>query len=73
MLAGEQTKLATIRAGFWAALSDNHPDLSLDEVGDLMQHVGFPDRAGSLFVQALLVAFPTPDPKTRPRKAARKI
>lgn len=72
LLSGEETKFATMRAGFWAALTDHHPDLTLDDVGNLLHHVGFPDRAGSLFVQAVLVAFPRPDVNARPRKAARK-
>lgn len=72
LLSGDQTKFATMRAGFWAALTDHHPELTLEDVGNLLHHIGFPDRAGSLFVQAVLVAFPKPDASARPRKATRK-
>jgi hypothetical protein len=47
----EDMGAADIRLIFWAGLTRNHPDLTEDMVGDLIDDVGA-DRIGEIFVEA---------------------
>lgn len=60
---------STIRAGFWAALRGNHPDIGLEDAGRMIDALSMP-KAGSLTAQALVAAFPKAT-SDRPQKAAR--
>ncbi|MFN3584835.1 hypothetical protein [Phenylobacterium sp.] len=63
----ETPQFNTVRAAVWAALQDNHPGLSFDDAGRLVDHVGL--RAmGSKIGQAIALAWPeakvgAPDPR----------
>lgn len=57
LLSGGDASFSTVRAAFWAALQDHHPDLILDDVGRLLDHVGL-KRAGMLLATAMIAAFP---------------
>lgn len=70
LMSGGDANFTTIRAGFCAFLRDNHPDLTEEDAGLLLDHLGL-QPAGAKLAQALMIAFPqVTDP--RPRKAARK-
>jgi hypothetical protein len=51
----KKTKLG--RAMFWAAMTDNHPDLTLKDAGKIMAAVG-DTRSSELVMQAFSLAFP---------------
>lgn len=72
LLRGEPPSMSAVRAAMLAGLSDAHPDLTHDDAGRLIDHLGHA-RAASLIYQALVLAFP-PARKgdaPRPRKATR--
>lgn len=66
---GEGPKMATVRAALWAALQDHHPDVSVEDAGRLIDHLGL-EQTGLKVGQALILALP--EPKPGPRKAARR-
>lgn len=72
LLRGEPPSMTAVRAAMLAGLTEAHPDLTQDDAGRLIDHLG-KERAASLIYQALVLAFPAAkkgDPD-RPRKAAR--
>jgi len=69
LMSGGDAAFTTVRAAFWAALQDHHPQVSLEDAGRLLDHLGLM-KAGSLMGQALMLAFPELEGGTdRPRKA----
>lgn len=70
LMSGGDANFSTIRAGFCAFLRDNHPDLTQEEAGLLLDHLGL-RVAGGKMAQALMIAFPQVT-SPNPRKAARK-
>lgn len=61
-------RLGTLRLIFRAALSDRHPELSLEQVGDIMQAAGINTAAAALG-RAFAAAFPSAEgAEERPRK-----
>lgn len=70
LMTGGDASFSTVRAAFWAALQDHHPEITLDDAGRLIDHLGLM-KAGSLMGQALMLAFPELEAGAdRPRKAA---
>lgn len=72
LLKGEPPSMSAVRSAMLAGLGDAHPDLTQEDAGRLIDHLG-PARAASLIYQALVLAFP-PAKKgdgARPRKATR--
>lgn len=60
----------TYRAAFWAGLQDHHPDLTDEDAGRLMHHVGLV-KVGGLIGEAVVLAHSPPKVKApRPRKAS---
>jgi hypothetical protein len=70
LMSGGDVNFSTARAGFCAFLRDNHPDLTQEEAGLLLDHLTL-QVAGKKIAQALMIAFPQV-PTPNPRKAARK-
>lgn len=71
LLRGEPDSMSTVRAAMLAGLADHHPDLTFDDAGNLIDHLGKRKAAGLIY-QAMLLAFPKARGDTaRPRKAAR--
>lgn len=55
-------RFASTRAMMWAGLLKNHPSISLQEAGDLIEITGL-TKAGDLIGEAFKLAFPeAPDP-----------
>lgn len=53
----DQPQLHIVKAAFWAALTDNHPDITKQEASRLMASLGFV-QAGQLVLEAFSLAFP---------------
>jgi hypothetical protein len=70
LMSGGDANFTTIRAAFCAFLRDNHPDLTQEDAGLLLDHLTLV-VAGSKLAQALMIAFPEVS-GDRPRKAARR-
>lgn len=71
LLSGRDASFTTVRAAFWAALQDHQPDLTLEEVGRILDHVGLV-KAGTILATALIAAFPAVgDAAGRPQTARR--
>lgn len=72
LLKGSPPNLSAVRAAMLAGLTDAHPDLTHDDAGRLIDHLG-KERSASLIYQALVLAFPVAKvgDNARPRKAAR--
>lgn len=67
----EAPLLQTVRAAVWCGLLANHPDVSLEDAGNIVQHVGIGEM-GVKVGQAILLAFaPAKGGKPRPRMASR--
>lgn len=70
LMTGRDASFSTVRTAFWAALQDHHPDLTPDDAGRLIDHLGL-TKAGSLMAQTLIAAFPAVgEDGVRPRMAA---
>jgi len=53
--------ISTMRTVFWAGLQQHHPEISENEAGRLMEHLGI-HPATMLVMQAIVGAFPSADP-----------
>jgi hypothetical protein len=71
---GRPMSLGFLRTVFWVGLLIDHPDLTLEEAGDLLGQVE--DDVASMLILAFGSAFPKPKEaapgKARPRKRATK-
>lgn len=63
----ENLRLGTVRAVLWAALRDNHKDLSIAQVGELVDKLKL-QGAVELIGKALTAAFPLPEGAENPPK-----
>lgn len=67
----ERVRIKTLRAMFWAGLTDNH-DIDVKAAGDLMNEIGV-DKAGLLIGEAFQASFPDAEAgeaaKGKPAKA----
>lgn len=72
LFAGEGLKVGNMRLVLWAALREHHPDLTIEDAGEIMGHIGLAETIAKLGA-ALEAAFPNAkeDKKpSRPRKKA---
>ena len=65
LMQGKESTFETVRTGFWAALSDHHPELTEADAGRLVTHLGLA-QAGAKLAQAMILAFPAIGEKVRP-------
>ncbi len=68
---GEAPQLSTVRAAVWAGLFDHHPEITFDDAGALIDHVGL-QAMGSKIGQAIVVGLPKRRPGANPPKPARR-
>lgn len=61
-------RLGTARALLFAGLHERHPDLSLEDAGEIIGEVGIAGAVEKLG-ESMAAAFPKADGKPRPRKA----
>jgi hypothetical protein len=66
----QNARIGTLRAILWASLQEHHPEITLLDAGDLIGDVGA-ENAGPIIGDAIKAAFPAPDGKPRPPKAAK--
>jgi len=59
----KKVRLQTLRALVWAALSDNHPEISLKEAGSIAHDAGTA-VAMEKVTEAMTLAFPAPEAKS---------
>lgn len=66
VLMSQLARFSTVRALFWAATRERHPELTLKDVGELMHEhrVGAFMKAVS---DAMAAAFPKPEPTENPQ------
>jgi hypothetical protein len=50
-------KFSTVRTVFWCGLLDNHPDLTIQDAGRIIDAIGF-DKADAVVGEAFSLAFP---------------
>lgn len=71
LMSGKDASFTTVRYAFWAGLQDHHPELTPEDVGRLLDHVGL-IKAGTVMGTALIAAFPAVgEGDARPRMARR--
>lgn len=68
-LLARQVALRDVRALVWAGLRARHPDVSLQEAGDLLAEVGLRPALSGL-VPALIAALPKPEEATGSSRAS---
>lgn len=54
---GNKVKVGTIRAIVWAALTDNHPEITLKEAGAIITEIGMADLVAKL-AAAIVASYP---------------
>lgn len=59
----KKVRLQTVRALVWAALSGNHPEITLKEAGSIAQIAGTA-AAMEKVTEAIALAFPAPEAKS---------
>ena len=64
-------RMATARAALWAALHEQHPELTLMQAGELIPKAGGLQVVLNKVSEAILLAFPTTEGTARPQKAAK--
>lgn len=62
----DKLRIKTVRAVFWAGLTDKHPDLTIKGAGDLIGKLTLP-KAIELIGEAFTLAFPAPEASDDPR------
>lgn len=62
--------VSVARAALWAGLRENHPGITLQQAGELIPAAGGLAVIMEHVAAAITAAFPRPDGKSRPRKAA---
>jgi len=72
LLTGADASFATVRTAFWAALSDHHPDLTPEDVGRILDHVGL-QKAGALLATALMSSLLMVEPGAENPRVARRV
>lgn len=71
LLSTGNANFNTVRVAVWAALVEHHPNLTIEDAGRLVDHLGL-RQMGAKVGQALIAAYPTVkgEGSARPRKAA---
>lgn len=64
-------RMATARAALWAALHEQHPELTLMQVGELIPEFGGLQVVLQKISEAILLAFPKAEGNARPLKAVK--
>lgn len=67
----EKLRMTTVRAVFWAGLTDNHPDVSIKDAGLLISAISMA-RVVELIGEAFSLAFPEASGDARPQTPDRK-
>lgn len=71
LFQGEGLKVGNMRLVLWAALRERHPDLTLEDAGDIMGHMGLADTIAKLG-EAMQAAFPEPAAGKKPSRPRTK-
>lgn len=70
----DKVRFGTVRAIMWAGLRDHHPNLTVEEAGEIMTQVGGMLPAVGLVTDAFVLAFPSPEAKdSNPPRPDQKI
>ena len=81
LIQSKRNSVAAMRAIFWASLKEKHPEITLQQAGDLMDKAGGTKTFAEKFAAMVFAAVPAESdlkalgieaPKDRPRKASRK-
>lgn len=67
----EKLRITTVRAVFWAGLTDHHDGITIKDAGALLTQIKMP-RAVELIGEAFALAFPEASDDARPQTPDRK-